>query len=198
MAQALLLGTHNKDKCAELQRLLGKSIRVVTLTDFPKVAEAVENGRTFEANAKIKARAYSKHAKMLTLADDSGLMVNALSGKPGVYSARYAGVNCTYTDNNRKLLKALKNLPPSKRQAKFVCVMALYDSGRLIGTVRGECHGRIAPEARGANGFGYDPVFIPKGYKKTFAELSKSTKNKVSHRGKALRLAKKLILTNPS
>ena len=191
----LVVGTKNKDKRREIEALLkGAPIEVLSLADFPACPDVKEDGRTYEANAKKKARAYSKVTKRLTLADDSGLGVTRLNGRPGVYSARFAGAGCTYQGNNRKLLKLLKGLPDAQRAAKFVCVMALYDNGRFIETVRGECAGKIAHAVRGANGFGYDPVFIPKGFSKTFAELSAAEKNKISHRGKALRLAKKAVL----
>lgn len=193
--KSVVIGTKNKDKCRELARLLKKSgIRVLSLSDFSSCREAVETARTFEGNARLKARHYAAWTKQLTLADDSGLMVNALNGRPGVYSARFAGPGCTYLDNNEKLLRLLAKKPHASRKAKFVCVMALYQGRKFIGAVRGECRGRIAHEIKGRNGFGYDPVFIPDGFKKTFAELPPAAKNKISHRAKALAAAKKLIL----
>ena len=195
MKKQVVLGTKNQDKLRELQLLLKRSrIQVLSLKDFPRCVEPKEDGRTFEANARKKAFFYSKHTKLPVLADDSGLVVNALKGKPGVYSARFAGDNCTYADNNQKLLGMLKNVQRIKRKARFVCVMALYDDGKFVKTVRGECGGRIAFESRGKNGFGYDPVFIPKGFSKSFAELPLNIKNKISHRGKALRAAQHAIL----
>ena len=128
------------------------------------------------------------------MADDSGLMVNFLRGKPGVYSARFAGKDCTYRDNNRKLLRLLQKVQGKKRAAKFVCVIALYNQGRFVGTVRGECAGKIAAREKGKSGFGYDPVFMPRGSSKTFAELGPQIKNRISHRSKALQKAKKIIL----
>ena len=185
----VLLGTQNPDKLKELQRLLrGSGIRALSLSDFPKCPEARETGRTFEANARIKARAYSRHVGALAVADDSGLMVSALGGRPGVYSARFAGPGCTYQDNNRKVLSLLKAKPGSLRRAKFVSAVALYYKGKPVRVVKGECRGKVALEAHGRNGFGYDPVFVPEGYSKTFAELTPSVKNKISHRGKALRM----------
>lgn len=191
----LILGTKNKDKLREMQELLkGAKIRVRSLAEFPGCPEAVEDGRTFEANARKKARAYSLYTGKLVLADDSGLMVYALNGKPGVYSARFAGENCTYKDNNKKLLRLLSKKPGLSRRAKFVSCMALYDRGKFVACVQGECLGNIAQEARGDHGFGYDPVFIPTGLKKTFSELSSAMKNKISHRSKALKKAKKYII----
>ncbi|MGH7197690.1 MAG: RdgB/HAM1 family non-canonical purine NTP pyrophosphatase [Candidatus Omnitrophota bacterium] len=193
--KSLVIGTKNRDKLRELQSLLkGPGIKILSLRDFPHCPDVHENGRTFEANARKKARFYSRHTQSLAIADDSGLMVSYLKGKPGVYSARFAGPGCTYADNNQKLLRLLKGIPASKRKAMFVCVIAIYDRGRFVKAVRGECRGVIAEAIRGKNGFGYDPVFIPKGFSKTYAELGPAVKNRISHRGKALRAAVKEIL----
>ncbi len=195
LTKQIVLGTKNQYKLRELKRLLkGSGFRVLSLNDFPRCPEVVENGKTFEANARKKASTYAKFTKTLTLADDSGLAVFSLNGRPGVYSARFAGSGCTYDDNNKKLLRLLAKKPNSSRWAKFVCVMALYDGGKFVAVVKGECYGRIADSSKGKNGFGYDPVFIPRGFSKTFAELSPRVKNKISHRGKALRAAKEAVL----
>ena len=192
----LVLGTKNRDKLRELKHLLsGSKVKVLSLADFPECKDVVENGKTFEANAKKKASFYSRHTKLLTLGDDSGLMVNCLNGRPGVYSARFAGKGCTYQNNNQKLLWLLRKSPSLKRKAKFVCVMALYDNGKPVNVVKGECRGTIAFSEKGKNGFGYDPVFIPEGFSKTFAELSPATKNRISHRGKALRAVKQAVIS---
>jgi XTP/dITP diphosphohydrolase len=189
----IVLGTKNRGKLRELKSLLrGAKVRVLSLKNFPACRDVHENGRTFESNARKKAAFYSRHTKLPALADDSGLMVHPLNGKPGVYSARFAGSGCTYADNNRKLLRLLKG--KKNRRAKFVSVIAVYDKGKFIQAVKGECRGRIAFEEKGKNGFGYDPVFIPDGFSKTFAELPPRIKNKISHRGRALHLAKKVIL----
>lgn len=172
----------------------GSGIRVLSMNDFDHCPDVKETGRTFLANAKLKARAYARHTGALTLADDSGLMIAALNGKPGVYSARFAGPGCTYLDNNQKVLKLLRNKPAPKRAAKFVSVIAVYDGKKFLGSVKGECRGRIAFEIKGKNGFGYDPVFIPSGFSKTYAQLPRAQKNRISHRGRALRKAKALIL----
>ena len=191
----LVLGTKNKDKLRELKRLFCLSkVKVLSLVNFTPCKDVHENGKTFKANAEKKARIYSLHTQRLTLADDSGLMVNCLNGLPGIYSARFAGKHCNYRDNNSKLLRSLHGIPACKRKGKFICVMALYDNGKLIKTVKGECRGMIAFNERGKSGFGYDPVFIPDGFSKTFAELSPAIKNRISHRGKALRAAKKVVL----
>ncbi len=191
----LVLGTHNKGKLREISALLKASkICVRSLAEFPGCPEAVEDGKTLEANARKKARAYSLFTQSVVLADDTGLMVHALNGKPGVYSARFAGEDCSYQDNNKKLLNLLAKKPGISRKAKFVSCMALYDRGKFVACVRGECHGHIATEPRGEHGFGYDPVFVPSGSKKTFAEMSQDLKNKISHRSKALSKAKKKII----
>lgn len=186
----VVLGTKNEDKRRELSRMLkGTGIRVLSLADFPAMRDVKETGKTLEANARLKARAYSLKTKLLTLADDSGLMVAALNGRPGVYSARFAGPGCGYLDNCRKVLRLLKGKRGRARRAKFVSVIAIYENGRPVDVVRGECPGTIVEEMKGKNGFGYDPVFVPSGAKKTFAEMTPARKNAVSHRGRALRAA---------
>ena len=195
MRTTLVVATRNADKLAEIKRLLKSApFRVLSLNDFKTRHDVVEDRPTFEGNARKKAREYSRITRALTLADDSGIMVRALRGAPGVYSARFAGPGCSYADNNAKLLAKLSGKRGDQRAAKFVCVMALYDGGRFVKSVRGECAGRVAGESRGANGFGYDPVFIPRGQKRTFAELPKVKKNALSHRGKALRKVVKYLL----
>jgi len=190
----ILIASTNKKKLTELQDLLsGLGLDLISLSEF-KFEEVAETGKTFEENASLKAAHAAKTLNRWVIADDSGLIVSFLNGKPGVYSARFAGPGCTYQDNNRKLLRLLKNVPASKRRAKFVCVMSLYENGRRVRTVRGECAGRIGFAERGKRGFGYDPVFIPQGSSKSFAELGPAAKNKISHRGKALRAAKKVVL----
>jgi len=195
MVRALVLATQNEDKRRELEQLMQDvPVRVRSLAEFPKSPTVVEDGKTFKANAEKKARVYSKRTRSLVLADDSGLSVRVLGGQPGVYSARFAGARCSYEDNNRKLLRLLRAVPSPKRRATFVCVMSVFDNGRKIGTVRGECEGRVTFMEKGAGGFGYDPVFAPKGSAKTYAELSVAEKNRISHRGKALQKAKRVVL----
>ena len=193
--KTLVIGTGNPDKLKELQALLsGLKVRVIPISRFRNVPDVVENGRTFKQNAAKKARVYSRFVGArravplpLVLADDSGLCVRALGRRPGVYSARFAGPGCTYEDNNRKLLRLLAGKGPAKRKASFHCVAALYKNGRKVKIFEGVCKGKIAEKARGANGFGYDPVFVPDGTRKTFAQLSRSQKNRLSHRAKALK-----------
>lgn len=191
----IVLASRSKEKKKELKTLLRDlKIKVLDLNDFPAAPKVEEKGRTFDENAKAKVLAIAKFTKKLALADDSGLVVKALGQKPGVRSARFAGESATYAANNRKLLKLLSGVPRSKRGAKFVCVIAVADKNGLIGIARGECSGWITFAPRGKSGFGYDPVFVYPRYNKTFAELGHKIKNKVSHRAKALKKAKSIIL----
>lgn len=191
----IVLSSRNKEKKRELKALLkGLDSKVLDLNDFPAAPKVRETGKTFEANARLKALAIAKFTGRLTIADDSGLMVDALGGRPGVRSARFAGEDATYKENNLKLLKLLKAVPAQKRKARFVSVVALADPGGIVATARGECKGRITLEPKGKNGFGYDPVFFSPKFKKTFAQLNPSQKNSVSHRGRALKKARAVIL----
>ncbi len=191
----LVLATRNKDKLREIKALLkGLPIEVFSLDSFKNVPEVIEDGKTFEENARKKAIQTARLIKRPTLADDSGLEVEYLGGDPGVYSARFSGKGATYKSNNEKLLKLLKDAPLAKRKACFKCVIVLADNkGRVIGAVEGVSKGRIGFESKGDNGFGYDPLFIPYGYKKTFAQIGSLEKNKISHRSRALAKAKKII-----
>ena len=190
----IVISSRNKEKKRELKALLkGLKIKVLDLNDFQAAPKVEEKGKTFEENAAAKALKIASFTKRLTIADDSGLEVEALGGRPGIYSARFAGENTTYEVNNRKLLRALGGIPKPKRRAKFVCVIAIADKNKLVGLVRGECIGRITFEPKGKNGFGYDPVFFSPKYNKTFAQLSSKEKNSISHRGRALRKARKII-----
>ena len=190
----LLVATRNRHKLKEIKTLLkGLPIKIRSLDDFKGVPEVVENGKTLEANAKKKAAQVSRFLKTLVIADDSGLEVEALGNRPGVYSARFSGKGATYFSNNLKLLKLLGKLAASKRKACFRCVIAVADKGRIVGVAEGQCSGRIAVRPMGSAGFGYDPVFIPNGYKKTFAQLGIRKKNKISHRSRALVRAKKIV-----
>jgi XTP/dITP diphosphohydrolase len=187
----LLVATGNAGKVRELSRLLaGLPLGLCLLSEFADVPEAAETGATFAENATLKALHYSKHCRLLTLSDDSGLAVEALGGAPGVYSARYAGAHATYAERMAKLLGELEAAGGDDRRARFVCVVALADPS--AGTVRafeGVCEGRIARAPRGAGGVGYDPIFIPDGHEQTFGELPAEVKHSVSHRARALALA---------
>ncbi len=186
----LLVATRNKDKLKELRALLADlDFEVISSADVPGLQEIEEDQPTVRDNAIKKAIATAKFAKMLTLADDTGLEVDALNGEPGVRSARYAGDDVTYHENNKKLLANLAGVPADKRAARFRCVVAIADENGLVDTVEGICNGAILPDERGGNGFGYDPLFVPDGQVKTFAELSSEVKNRVSHRAKALQKA---------
>ncbi|MBN1621583.1 MAG: XTP/dITP diphosphatase [Endomicrobiales bacterium] len=190
----IVLATRNKHKVREITEILGStSIKVLSLSDFKKIPEVVEDGSTLEENAVKKARVIALRLKRWTLADDTGLEVSYLNGAPGVYSARFAGPGCSYEDNNKKLLELLEGLPAEKRKAKFRCVIALSDPKGKARTAEGSVTGVIAERTRGRNGFGYDPLFFIPRYKKTFAELDSGTKNRISHRGKALKKASKIV-----
>ena len=181
----ILVATTNKHKLREIRHIL-KGTRVEG-----RGTKVKEDGKTFEANAIKKARAAAKKDGFIAIADDSGLMVNALNGRPGVRSARFA-TPPTAENLCRKLLRVMR-LRGANRRAKFVCVIAVvYPSGK-VRTVKGICRGKIIHEMRGKHGFGYDPVFVPNGYKKTFAEMKPSKKNRLSHRARALKKLKQLL-----
>ncbi|HLL75739.1 MAG TPA: XTP/dITP diphosphatase [Pyrinomonadaceae bacterium] len=191
----LLVATKNAGKVRELTELLaGVPLRLRSLSDFPDAPEVEETGETFEENARLKAVRYATHAGLLTLADDSGLEVAALGGAPGVRSARYAGESAADAERIGLLLRELSRANSDDRRARFVCAIALHDPLRGAPEVfTADCPGRIAPAPRGTNGFGYDPVFIPDGYEQTFAELPAAVKQQISHRARALRLAREFI-----
>lgn len=190
----LVVATRNKDKLREIKALLkGLRVKVFSLDLFKGFPEVIEDGKTLEDNAIKKAIQASKFLKKFVVSDDSGLEVEYLNGDPGVYSARFSGKLATYKTNNEKLLKLLKDTPLSKRKACFRCVIAVADKGKVIGVAEGRCCGKICFESKGDNGFGYDPVFIPDGFKKTFAQMSAFQKNKISHRSIALKKARSII-----
>jgi len=175
--------------------LEGLGLRVLSLNDFSDIPETEENGKTFTENALKKARFYSTYFDQLTLADDSGLEVKSLKGMPGVYSARYAGERASPQENNRKLLREMEGIPTSKRGARFKCVMALVSTDGKEAVTEGVCTGRIGFKEEGKRGFGYDPLFVLPNYGKSMAQLSIEEKNRISHRGKALRKLRKIIKT---
>jgi XTP/dITP diphosphohydrolase len=184
----LVIATRNAHKLEEIHDIFDfQNLEVLSAFDFPDVPDVVEDGETLEENAKKKAVEIALATGSWALADDSGLEVDALNGAPGVYSARYAGEHCSYGDNNAKLLEELAG--KKDRTARFRTVIALSDPGGSVQTVSGECTGTIIEEQRGANGFGYDPLFIPDGYSQTFAELPIEVKNRISHRANALHKA---------
>jgi XTP/dITP diphosphohydrolase len=195
----LLIATHSAHKLAELRELLQlEHGELVSLDDLGIADDPEESGSTFATNARIKARFGARRTGLPTLADDSGLEVDALGGGPGVRTKRYAGPNATDVDNNTKLLAALAGLPPDRRGGRYVCVLALATPGPdaapraavPIRLVRGTTRGRIATEPRGSGGFGYDPIFEPEGEPpggRTFGQWSPAEKHAVSHRGRAAR-----------
>lgn len=191
----LVLATKNKDKIREIRNLLEDlPVKILTFEDYSDFPEIEETGETLEENAILKAKGIAKFTGCVALADDSGLEVDALNGAPGVYSSRYAGLGCTYDDNNRKLLQEMDGIPKVKRTARFRTVIAIaWDADNVV-TVEGTASGLIAEGNSGADGFGYDPVFYYPPAGKTFAEMSLEEKNKVSHRGKALLKAKELLM----
>lgn len=191
----LIFATGNKGKLAEVQKIFMNSpYKIISLFDLGDVPDIEETGKTFEENAFIKAETIYNIYKKPVIADDSGLSVEQLNGEPGVYSARYAGENCTFDDNNRKLIKLLQNLV-APHKAKFVCSAIYYDGENKISAV-GELHGEIIYEFRGTNGFGYDPIFLPNGFDRTLAELTMDEKNGISHRAEAFNKLKELIDVN--
>ena len=177
--------TTNPGKLREFRRALENAIELEVVPKLESIPVCEETGSTFEQNAILKALYYSKHCKGSLFAEDSGLEVDALDGQPGVYSARFAGANATDDGNNRLLLERMRGV--QHRTARFVCVVALAESGRLLRTFRGEVEGRLTEEPRGANGFGYDPLFFYPPFGCTLGEAPLEQKMLVSHRAKALR-----------
>jgi len=181
----LVLATRNAGKTREIRRLLdGKPVLIRNLEDFGTLPPVVEDGPDFEENAALKARFYARVLGYPTLADDSGLVVEALGGAPGVFSARYAGENATDAENNRKLLEEMKG--KENRNAAFMCILALAVPAGPALIYEGRCEGMVLEEPRGSQGFGYDPLFYYPPLDKTFAQLTAEEKNRVSHRGRAL------------
>mgnify|MGYP000152574151 CR=1 FL=1 len=192
----VIVATRNKGKIREIRDALkGLNLRIYGLSDFPDVPEIEEDGDSFAENALKKARFYAKYFGKLTLADDSGLEVDRLKGLPGVYSARYAGERASSQENNQKLLREIQGVPISKRGARFRCMIAMKPPEGKEAIAEGSCKGRIGFKEKGRKGFGYDPLFILPKDGKTMAELSLEEKNRVSHRGKALRKIRRIIKT---
>lgn len=191
----LLLATRNGGKLREVRGLLaGEGVEVLGLGDLPAAPEVVEDGATFLENARKKARALAGATELPVLADDSGLVVDALGGAPGVHSARYAGPDAADSDNNRKLLRELDGVPPERRTAAFVCAMVLLlpDRGEFV--AEGRLEGRILAGPRGTGGFGYDPLFWVEAEGCTLAEMELRAKNRLSHRGRALEALRPTLL----
>lgn len=190
----LILASKNPHKAAEMQAILGESVELITqdAAGFGGL-DVIEDGSTFEENAIKKAVAIMEASGAPAIADDSGLSVDALDGRPGIYTARYAGENATDDENIKKLLDELKNVPETERTARFVCVIALAIPGEEPRTFRGDVEGRILFEKHGKNGFGYDPVFYLPQFDASMAEIAADVKNSVSHRFNALKLLKEYL-----
>ncbi len=194
MIKEIVLATKNTDKIREIKEVFKElDIKILTFNDFPEIPEVEEKGKTLKENALIKANFWANFTGKWALSDDTGLEVDFLGGKPGVFSSRFAGKNSTYEENWKKLLKIMEGVPKEKRKARFRCVIAIVSPENKEYTVEGITEGYITSEPRGENGFGYDPVFYVPSKKKTFAEMSIKEKEKISHRGKALRNARKII-----
>ncbi len=190
----ILLATRNRGKVREIRKTFkGLGFRIHSLADFRDVPPIEEDGKSFTENALKKARFYSKVYGKLTLSDDSGLEVDILKGLPGIYSARFAGEKASAREKNQKLLHQMEGVPLSRRGARFKCSMAVVSPEGKEAVVEGECKGKIGFKEVGRKGFGYDPLFILPGPGKTMAQLTLEEKNRISHRGKALRRLRKII-----
>lgn len=181
----LLIATKNIHKLTEIENILQiNNLQLLSIRDFPNLPDVEESGETFFENSALKAVELARFTGLWALADDSGLVVDALDGRPGVYSARFAGDSCDDAANNQKLLKLMKGA--QNRSARFVCNIALASPDGICRHVEGSCEGQIANKPNGSGGFGYDPLFIPDGHIISFAELGSEIKNSISHRGRAL------------
>ncbi|MBO8126671.1 MAG: XTP/dITP diphosphatase [Firmicutes bacterium] len=190
----LVLATRNLHKVEEIKAMLaGLPLEVVSVSDYPEAPEVVEDGKTFQANAAKKAETIARYTGEWTLADDSGLEVEFLQGKPGVYSARFAGEDASDAENNAKLLGLMKDVPREKRGAQFRSVIAIARPGEETLFAEGICRGLVGTEAKGFNGFGYDPLFVLPELGKTYAELTPEEKNRVSHRARAMEKAREIL-----
>ena len=189
----IVLATHNRDKYAEMAAILSDyPIDLLTLEDFPEIGEIIENADTLRKNAYIKAKTVLDITGFPAIADDTGLEVDAINGEPGIYSARYAGENCSYSDNVNKLLKNMEKLPAKKRTARFQTAIAFVEENMEL-VSEGIVEGKITTEPKGVGGFGYDPVFYVPIKGKTFSEMNMTEKNQISHRGKAIQEMLKLL-----
>lgn len=189
----IIFASQNQGKVKEVKEIFNNShLEIISLYDIGNNIDVEETGSTFSENAWLKAKAVYDFYKEPTFADDSGLMIEQLGGRPGVISARYAGENCSFKDNNLKVIKELSEFP-EPHKAKFVSTAVYFDGKNKIETV-GELHGIIIKEERGTNGFGYDPIFIPDGYEQTIGEFDLELKNKISHRAKSFEDLKKILL----
>lgn len=190
----VIIATKNVGKAKEFEKLfLPLGMTVKTLLDYPELEDVDETGTTFEENAVLKAETISKVLGVMVIGDDSGLEVDALEGRPGVYSARYAGIEKNDEANIDKVLAELQDVPENERTARFCCALAMAEPGKETVTVFGTCEGHILHERRGSNGFGYDPVFFAESEGKAMAELTSEEKNRISHRAKAIKQLEKTL-----
>lgn len=195
-SRAIVLATRNAGKLREMRRVLRPllpGVRLLSLLDFPDAPDADESGRTYAQNARIKAVAAASATGLTALADDSGIEVDALHRAPGPRSSRFAGPHADDEDRNSEILRCLAGLPRSRRGASFVCAVAVAAPHGAVRCVTRKCRGTIAEAPRGQHGFGYDPIFIPTGGKRTFGQVTRAEKDAISHRGKALRAAVPLV-----
>jgi XTP/dITP diphosphohydrolase len=193
--QELLVATANKKKLHEIRGLLKDlNIKVTSLADYPDAPQIEEDGRTFAQNALKKAATIALYTKKLTMGEDSGLEVRVLGNKPGIYSARFSGAGANDKKNNAKLLRLLRGVPLKKRQARYRCCVALVDGEGILDVVSGSCSGIITTRSRGRNGFGYDPLFLIPRYEKTFGELDPAIKARISHRARALKKVRSVLV----
>ena len=192
----ILIGTNNKGKLKEIRGLLPKNIKTLSISEF-KIKSPRENGKTFKENSLIKSRYFSKKTNLICLADDSGLEIDILNKKPGIYSARWGGRNSDFKKAIKKVYREInkkdKNWKSKKIKARFICALSISYLDKKIACVIGRVEGYISPKARGKNGFGYDPIFIPKNKNKTFSEMRISQKYKLDHRYKAFKKIKKFL-----
>ena len=192
----ILIGTNNKGKLKEIRGLLPKNIKTLSISEF-KIKSPRENGKTFKENSLIKSRYFSKKTNLICLADDSGLEIDILNKKPGIYSARWGGRNSNFKKAIKKVYREInkkdKNWKSKKIKARFICALSISYLDKKIACVIGSVEGYISPKARGKNGFGYDPIFIPKNKNKTFSEMRISQKYKLDHRYKAFKKIKKFL-----
>ena len=192
----ILIGTNNSGKLKEIRGLLPKTLKTYSTSNF-KIKSPIESGKTFEENSLIKARYFSKKSKMICLSDDSGLVIDALGGDPGIYSARWGGKKGDFIKAMNRVFKELdkndKNWRNKKIKARFVCALTIYESNEKIINSIGKIEGYISPSIKGKNGFGYDSIFIPRGKKITFGEMKSSHKYKIDHRFKAFKKIKKFF-----
>jgi XTP/dITP diphosphohydrolase len=196
--RTLLLATTNEHKVEEFRTIFRDlPFTLLSLRDIQNEMDVEETGTTFAENAILKAQAYARATDMLALADDSGIEIDALGGAPGVYSARFAGRDTSYTERFRLIFERLQNVAPSERTARFRCAIALAEPSGYMRVAEGTIEGVIAESARGENGFGYDPIFLVPEFGKTTAEMTPEEKNRISHRGRAAEAARRLLESWP-